>query len=240
MAQSASDQFVKLIEDIRADRSGVGRGSGLDAVVRAVLRLGIADVVTITEKVAGGGMTVVASSDHEAAPLGDTFDDTDPSPCTTAALLDEIVYSPDITLDNRWPRWIPETVAHGIRAVISVILHRESGPLGCLNLYWHEPHDIDSDDLDIARLAAMHASIELAHHRNEVELWRAIDARHLIGQAQGLLMAQFGIDTAQAFALLRRLSQNTNTKLSKVAEQIVADRRLDVGVAAPEALQHVD
>lgn len=234
MTSRSASHLADIVTATR-DTAASRPGSGLDAVIQAVAALSVADIVTITERLPSGAMVVVATTDSTAAPLGDLYDDDDPSPCTTAALTDEIVSSPDLSLDDRWAGWTPDTLEHGIRAVISVVLHRRAGPLGCLNLYWRQPHDIDADELDTARLAAVHASIELAHHRREMDLWRAIDARHLIGQAQGLIMAQYGVDAAQAFAVLRRLSQQSNTKLHVVADQVVQDRKLSLPDAATPA-----
>lgn len=227
MTGRAAEHLVDILAATRNEEASEP-GSGLDAVIRAVTALQVADIVTITERIPSGAMVVVATTDSAAAPLGDVYDDEDPSPCTTAALTGDTVVSPDIGRDGRWPRWTPDAVEHGIHAVVSVVLHRQKGPLGCLNLYFRQPHDFDADEVDTAQLAAVHASIELAHHRREVDLWKAIDARHLIGQAQGLIMAQFDVDASQAFAVLRRLSQQTNTKLQVIADRVVHDRKLVV------------
>ena len=47
--------------------------------------------------------------------------------------------------------------------------------------------------------------------------------RGIIEQAKGMLMVVYGIDAEAAFDLLRWRSQETNTKLRPLAEQIVAD-----------------
>ena len=54
----------------------------------------------------------------------------------------------------------------------------------------------------------------------------AMDSRHLIGQAQGILMERFQLDDAGAFAVLRRYSQDNNLKLHDVARLVVDTRRL--------------
>ena len=41
-----------------------------------------------------------------------------------------------------------------------------------------------------------------------------------------MLMERFGVDAAQAFDTLRRLSQQSNTKLSVVAGEIIRTRQL--------------
>lgn len=241
MSTRAAAQLADLVSATR-DSPVVQPGSGLDAVIRAVASLQVADVVTITERIPLEAMVVVATSDPVCAPLGDVYDEHVPSPCITAAATDAVVFCSDLAADPRWPDWSAETLGHGIHAVISVVLHRRTGPLGCLNLYWRQPHQIDADELDIAQLAAVHASLELAHHRQEINLWKAIDARNLVGQAQGIVMAQFDIDSGQAFALIRRLSQSSNTKLHVVADRIVQDRRLvlpDPAVAVDAAVDVV-
>ncbi len=50
---------------------------------------------------------------------------------------------------------------------------------------------------------------------------KAVQGRDLIGQAKGILMAQQGVSADEAFAILRRASQRTNTKLREVAEGVV-------------------
>ena len=46
------------------------------------------------------------------------------------------------------------------------------------------------------------------------------DARNLIGQAKGMLMARYGLTAPKAFAVLRRYSQHHNIKLTVLAEQL--------------------
>ncbi len=71
-----------------------------------------------------------------------------------------------------------------------------------------------------------HASVALATARNEDSLRQAIDARHVIGQAQGILMERFDLNADQAFSVLRRYSQDKNLKLRAVAEEMIASRVL--------------
>lgn len=56
------------------------------------------------------------------------------------------------------------------------------------------------------------------------QLRRAIETRDTIGQAKGMLMERFDIDAVAAFALLSKLSQDTNTRLEEIARRLV---RLD-------------
>jgi AmiR/NasT family two-component response regulator len=50
----------------------------------------------------------------------------------------------------------------------------------------------------------------------------ALNSRDLIGQAKGMIMERFGVDAVQAFDLLTKLSQQSNTRLVEVAAELVA------------------
>lgn len=75
-------------------------------------------------------------------------------------------------------------------------------------------------------MIADHAAVAVANARTESTLWQAIEARKLVGQAQGILMERFDLTDEQAFAVLRRYSQDTNTKLREVARRLIATRNL--------------
>lgn len=58
-------------------------------------------------------------------------------------------------------------------------------------------------------------------------LARKVETRQLIGQAQGILMERHKIDTLQAFELLVRTSQQSNTKLREVADRLIYSGSLE-------------
>jgi hypothetical protein len=63
------------------------------------------------------------------------------------------------------------------------------------------------------------------------QLSRAIDTRDTIGQAKGMLMERFAIDADAAFGLLTRLSQETNTRLERIARMLVESEQPPTGPA---------
>jgi GAF domain-containing protein len=132
----------------------------------------------------------------------------------------------DLGKDPRWSQWAPMAAELGVRCVVSVRLFNMSRTLGALNLYASEPGAFDEDDAAVAEIFAMHASVAVATVGQEAGLRTAIDARHLVGQAQGILMERYGLDADRAFAVLRRLSRNSNTKLRDVASRLIATRQL--------------
>jgi hypothetical protein len=89
-----------------------------------------------------------------------------------------------------------------------------------------EPAAFDASDDAVAHILARHASIAVAHARKEASLMQAVDARKLIGQAQGILMERFRVDAEGAFAILRRYSQDNNRKLRDVAVELIHTRKL--------------
>jgi AmiR/NasT family two-component response regulator len=85
--------------------------------------------------------------------------------------------------------------------------------------------------------------VVLAYTRKTQDLWRAIDTRNLIGQAQGMLMAQYKLTPDTAFAVLRRYSQATNVRLAELAEELTSTGQLpelDVLRARSDGSPHSD
>ena len=132
----------------------------------------------------------------------------------------------DTRFDLRWEKWARCLDERGIRSVITARLTTGSTDLGTLNLFHAEPDAFDTDDEAVATILARHAAVALASARRAENLWLAIDARKLVGQAQGILMERFDLTPDQAFAVLLRYSQTKNIKLRDVAELLVSRRSL--------------
>ncbi|GAA5072168.1 ANTAR domain-containing protein [Nocardia iowensis] len=79
--------------------------------------------------------------------------------------------------------------------------------------------------------------------RGQPSLGRAspelLAARAVIEQAKGALMLVYGVDAEQAFSMLRRRSQATNTKLRALAAQLIAELP-SLDLAPPELRAKVD
>lgn len=147
-------------------------------------------------------------------------------PMVESMRLHTTVLVRDTATDQRWPDWAGKVLGLGVRSVLDVPLATGAGTVGVLGLYSTEPDAFGSDDEAIADILARHASVALAAARHDESMARAVDARKLVGQAQGILMERFDIDADGAFAVLRRYSQDTNTKLRDVAQQLVDIRHL--------------
>jgi GAF domain-containing protein len=148
----------------------------------------------------------------------------DEGPCLDAIEGDAIFQSGDVGNDPRWVKWGPSVAELGIHSVLSVRLETLTRRYGSLNLYADRVDAFDEDDLAVATIFVRHAAVALANAHNEEGLQVAIDARKLIGQAQGILMERYDLDPDRAFDFLRRQSQTHNVKLRYVAEWVVDNR----------------
>jgi len=168
----------------------------------------------------------------EAHQLQREFDE---GPCLEALKSGEGTYLVGNTLgDERWPRWGKAAADLGYFSVVSVALETSSQRIGSLNAYSRVVDAFTKDDVGILELLAVHASIAIATSQNRSDLHQALSTRTTIGQAQGILMHAFGVSSDQAFAYMRRLSQDQNIKLFAIAQQLVASRD-DLTAAKDEA-----
>lgn len=132
----------------------------------------------------------------------------------------------DTATDERWPRFGPLAAELGLHSLLSVRLSTAEETLGALDLYSTSIRVFEEDDIALAHIFGQHASVAFANARREEGLRQGIDARHAIGQAQGILMERSDLTADQAFSVLRRYSQENNVKLRKVAADIIETRRL--------------
>jgi hypothetical protein len=135
----------------------------------------------------------------------------------------------DTRTDQRWPAWAKRVRELGVRSVLDVPMNVSRRTVGVLGLYSTRIDAFDTDDEAISQILARHAAVALASARHEEALAKAVDARKLVGQAMGILMERYRIDGDQAFAVLRRYSQSTNTKLHLIAQELIDTRTLPDG-----------
>jgi len=173
-----------------------------------------------------GRITTAAASTPDVQRADELQMECGEGPCLEAISRRQDHIADDLGSDSRWCTWGPKAAALGWRSILSVGLLGEERPLGALNLYSRQTSFFTVDDLHLGEVFGAQAAVALAGARERETLLRAVDARHLIGQAQGILMERYGIDAAQAFTVLRRYSSHTNRKLRLVAEDVVANRQL--------------
>ena len=218
-----------------ADKGGLE--PALEVIVELALETTGCDFASVTLVHADGSVETAACS-HDIVAQADSLQySLGEGPCLTAAETNGIYLIQDAEVDNRWPRWGPAVAELGLRSVLSIHLFTDSLMLGALNLYAKALHNYSADEVVTARVVAAHASVALARLRGEQDLWKAVDARHLVGQAQGILMERFSITSEQAFSVLRRYSQDHNIKLHDIAGRLVTTGQLPDRAADRSAAQ---
>jgi transcriptional regulator with GAF, ATPase, and Fis domain len=223
-AGGTADRFAQLAVELH-DSTGVDET--IDAVVQFALQALNCSHAGVALAVRGRRPEVPAVTDPFVAVIYRVQMESGVGPLVEAMRSRTTVLIRDTATEQRWPEWAAQVLALGVRSVLDVPLTTSAaGSIGVLGLYNTEPDAFNSDDEAIAHILARHASVALANARHDESMAQAIDARKLVGQAMGILMERYDIDGDRAFEVLKRYSQDTNTKLRDVAQQLILTRRL--------------
>lgn len=215
------------LEELARD---LGDATDVDGTLRGALRLAVeftpCDVASV-EMQRNRDIEMVAASDPVAERAHELQQKFDEGPCLEVKWDEEGVnVVTDIADDQRWPRWSQHARELGLESLLAVRLFTGQGTVGALDLYSRDRREYHYDDILTARIVAARVSAAIASARREENLWAAVDSRHSIGIAQGMLMERYGITADQAFGVLRRYSQESNRKLRDIAEGVIENRRL--------------
>ncbi|MFC7673231.1 GAF and ANTAR domain-containing protein [Mycolicibacterium sp. GCM10028919] len=171
----------------------------------------------------------VASTGRVASDLDDVQRRFGEGPCIDAALDDVVTVSNDLSEETRWPRFAESAVAVGVHGMLSFRLYTHDARMGALNLFAGERDVFSSDVEALAAMLATQAAIALIADDKELQFRSALASRDMIGQAKGMIMERFNVDAMRAFELLKRLSQESNTRLIDIATELVARGSEPVG-----------
>jgi AmiR/NasT family two-component response regulator len=97
--------------------------------------------------------------------------------------------------------------------------------MGALNIYSEIPNVFDEETEEIGLIFATHSAVAWNSARRDEQLRKALASRDMIGQAKGMIMERYGIGPIQAFEMLRKLSQDSNVPLARIAEELVDKAR---------------
>ncbi|WP_425839621.1 GAF and ANTAR domain-containing protein [Streptomyces fractus] len=187
----------------------VDQVEGCDAAGILVLRKGQVETLAATDQ-------LVIDSDRLQGRLSE-------GPCFDAARTRHPVFRiKDLSTETtRWRSYAPRAHELGIGSMMGFLLYTEDeGDLGALNLYSAKPGEFTEASETAGWLLASHAAVAFSSARENAALSRAVESRHIIGEAMGILMAGHNLTEAEAFATLRRYSQENNVKLREVARRV--------------------
>jgi GAF domain-containing protein len=147
-------------------------------------------------------------------------------PCLDAIIQDTPQFDDDLSAPHpQWPDFARAVVrSTPVRSAAGFRIVAGSEKLGALNLFSDVPSGMDSRAADQAIIVAAFASVAMTtlHQREEARtLQQGLASNREIGKAVGLLMAFHKVRDEQAFAMLRKASQDMNIKLAEVAREVV-------------------
>lgn len=145
-------------------------------------------------------------------------------PCLEAVVTDSIIRCTDLSSDERWPTFAAGAVQRGVYSMLSYQLYTTDTGGGALNLFGRERQTFDTASETVGAMLATQAAIAIIASNRHTQFESALASRDLIGQAKGVLMERFSIDSVAAFNMLRTLSQTSNEKLWHIAQRVVDSR----------------
>lgn len=145
-------------------------------------------------------------------------------PCSAALQGTDTVTVSSLQVEHRWPRYVPQARAAGVRSQMAIKLYLDQDALGGINFYSTISDDVSHDAQALARLFASHAAIALGRAHERQTLNEALLTRKVIGVALGILMERYDMNEDRAFAFLVRASSHANIKLRALAQELVDDR----------------
>lgn len=210
----------------------------LEATLQTVVDLSVrtlpgCDAAGATLRIRGKD-TTAAATDRFTLEIDKIQYETGSGPCLEALETDRTIHVDDISEESRWPEFRHQAAQKGLRSSLSQPL-REDGSTGALNLYAKTTEAFDEASIAVSRIFARQASIALrnaqtylAARRLSGQLNEALESRDLIGQAKGILMEREGITDAEAFDMLKTISQNANVKLRDIAQRLVDEKQRSI------------
>lgn len=201
--------------------------TGIDATLQGVT----ASAVDLIESVESADVLLVAGPElfrsvAATSQLAVEIDDLQKrfreGPCLDAAIGKTVVMCNDLRDDARWPSFAEAAVAAGVHSLMSFQLYTHNARMGALNLFGTKPDAFTAEHEAVGAMLATHAAVALIADDERLQFQSALASRDIIGQAKGMIMERFEVDAVRAFELLRSLSQNTNTRLAEVAEELVS------------------
>jgi transcriptional regulator with GAF, ATPase, and Fis domain len=164
----------------------------------------------------------VATTDPIVEKLDAIQMDVGEGPCLEAAWEHDTFRLNDFTTETRFPRFIAEALTQtAVKSSLSFELYSNESSMGALNLFSEEKDAFPLAAEETGLVYATHAALALYRAREKEHFTSALASRDVIGQAKGMIMERFNIDSLQAFELLRKLSQDSNTPIADIARQLV-------------------
>jgi len=134
----------------------------------------------------------------------------------------QVIHSPDLAADARWAGWGSRTAEEtGLGSALCLRLFTAEDLVGALNLYARSPGSFDEDAVEDGRALAAHVAVAVVATRRIAQLSVALDSRTSIAAAVGVVMERFDLSYERAFAVLGRISSQSNVKMRDLAAELL-------------------
>jgi transcriptional regulator with GAF, ATPase, and Fis domain len=221
---SSTNRYLAMAEHSRAlaERFSDDSSAFVHEVVTGALdHVPSAQHAGITVVRGGGQLQTAAASGTHPAVLDALQKRYKQGPCLDAAHGRSPIHVDDLSNDARWPLFRRDAVAQTpVRSSLSMPLLPDKHTTAALNVFAEHPQAFSAEAAEIASIYAIHAALAWSTVRAKNQLQRAMESRDLIGQAKGMLMERYGVSDGQAFALLKRLAQNSKISVAEVARRL--------------------
>ncbi|WP_433790530.1 GAF and ANTAR domain-containing protein [Actinoplanes sp. CA-252034] len=174
------------------------------------------------------GAVTAARTGETALRLDELQYERGAGPCLEAAATRATVEVPDTAADERWDGWGAYAAKAGMCSVLSLSLPIGDAVNGALNVYADAPGVLGPATVTLAQTFVRYAAVALANaHLYDTtaslaqHLQAAMESRAVIEQAKGIIMGERRCTPDEAFAILTKVSQDTNRKLRDVAAALV-------------------
>lgn len=204
----------------------------IDSVLALVGRLAVESMdgwdAAASSLVAGDAVATYGATDERMNPVDQAQYDGKTGPCVDALRKGEIEYFNGTNVEPRWREFAETAADCGVYSVLSFPLRLGDEVVGALNLYSSERDAIRPGHREEGSVLAAQAAVAVANIQTYLakdaevrQLEEGLKTRTLIGQATGLLMAQEGLTSQEAFQRLVYVSQTSNIKLRDIAQRYV-------------------
>lgn len=222
------DHTVNSLADLKLE------GETLDSLADHVDRLGVQSMdgwdAAAISLVTGHEIATYGSTDDRVNPVDQVQYDAKKGPCIDAITTGESQYFDGTSIEPRWRQFAETAGDNGVYSVLSFPMTLDGEVIGALNFYSRERDAIRPGNKEEGSVFAAQAAVAVANARalmakdmHVSQLEEGLQSRTMIGQATGLLMAQEGLTSDEAFQKLVHVSQTSNIKLRDIAQRYVEE-----------------
>lgn len=217
---------INSISDLRFEEHD------LDTILGHIGELGVQALpgwdAAATSLVRKDKLATFGCTDERIAAIDQFQYDHERGPCVDALQQGEVKYFDGDEVEPKWRQFANVAADNGVSSVVCFPLRLDDQVIGALNFYSPEKSALREGQREEGLLFASQAAVAVSNAQafadagaHLEQLSEALETRTMIGQATGLLMAQEGLTSDEAFQKLVKVSQNANIKLRDIARHYV-------------------